>query len=80
VNVIWLDDQGACLFSERLDQGRLVWPSPAQGRTSITSAELDPGYVRRPEGVELGHDELLLELPPCTQHRLTGSHFNAIPW
>ncbi len=40
VKVIWFDGQGACLFSKRLEQGRFVWPSPAQGRVSITSAQL----------------------------------------
>lgn len=37
VKVIWFDGQGACLFSKRLERGRFVWPSPAQGRVSVTS-------------------------------------------
>jgi transposase len=40
LKVIWFDGQGACLFSKRLEQGRFVWPSPADGRVSITSAQL----------------------------------------
>ncbi len=40
VKVIWFDGQGACLFSKRLERGRFVWPSPAQGRVSVTSAQL----------------------------------------
>jgi transposase len=40
VKVIWFDGQGACLVSTRLEQGRFVWPSPADGRVSITSAQL----------------------------------------
>jgi len=40
VKVIWFDGPGACLFAKRLEQGRFVWPSPAQGRVSITSAQL----------------------------------------
>jgi transposase len=40
VKVIWFDGQGACLFSKRLECGRFVWPSPAQGRVSVTSAHL----------------------------------------
>jgi transposase len=40
VKVIWFDGQGACLFSKRLEHGRFVWPSPAQGRVLITSAQL----------------------------------------
>ena len=40
VKVIWFDGQGACLFAKRLEHGKFVWPSPAQGRVSITSAQL----------------------------------------
>ena len=40
VKVIWFDGQGACLFSKRLERGRFAWPSPAQGRVSVTSAQL----------------------------------------
>ena len=40
VKVIWYDGQGACLFSKRLERGRFIWPSPAQGRLSITPAQL----------------------------------------
>ncbi|WP_282610984.1 IS66 family insertion sequence element accessory protein TnpB [Pelagibius sp. Alg239-R121] len=40
LKVIWFDGQGACLFSKRLEAGKFVWPSPAQGRVSITSAQL----------------------------------------
>jgi len=29
-----------CLFSKRLERGRFVWPSPAQGRVSVTPAQL----------------------------------------
>lgn len=40
VKVIWFDGQGACLFSKRLEKGRFVWPSPADGKMSVTSAQL----------------------------------------
>ena len=40
VKVIWFDGQGACLFSKRLERGRFVWPSPVQGRVSVTPARL----------------------------------------
>ena len=40
VKVVWFDGQGACLFSKRLERGRFVWPSPAQGRVSVTPAQL----------------------------------------
>jgi transposase len=40
IKVIWWDGQGACLFSKRLERGRFVWPSVADGKLSITSAQL----------------------------------------
>ena len=40
VKLVWFDGQGACLFSKRLERGRFVWPSPAQGRVSVTPAQL----------------------------------------
>ena len=58
VKVVWFDGQGACLFSKRLERGRFMWPSPAQGRVSVTSAQLSmllegidwraPRYTWRP--------------------------------
>ena len=40
IKVIWWDGQGACLFSKRLEQGRFVWPSAADGKVVISSAQL----------------------------------------
>jgi len=40
VKVLWWDGQGMCLFSKRLERGSFVWPSPADGRISITQAQL----------------------------------------
>ncbi len=40
IKVIWFDGQGACLFSKRLEKGRFVWPSPADGKVSVTPAQL----------------------------------------
>lgn len=40
IKVIWWDGQGACLFSKRLEHGRFVWPSPADGKVSVTPAQL----------------------------------------
>ena len=65
VKVIWFDGQGACL-SAALERGRFVWPSPAQGRVSVTPAQLSmllegivwtpsAGQVRsRPSGTPTG--------------------------
>jgi transposase len=40
VKVIWFDGQGACLFSKRLEKGRFVWPSAAQGKVTLSPAQL----------------------------------------
>ncbi len=40
IKVIWWDGQGACLFSKRLEKGRFVWPSPADGKVSVTPAQM----------------------------------------
>jgi transposase len=40
IKVVWWDGQGACLFAKRLERGRFVWPSPANGKVAITAAQL----------------------------------------
>jgi transposase len=32
--------QGACLFSKRLEKGRLVWPSAKDGKIALTPSQL----------------------------------------
>lgn len=48
IKVLWHDGQGACLFSKKLERGRFIWPSPADGAVTITSAQL--GYLL--EGID----------------------------
>ena len=43
IKVIWHDGQGMCLFSKRLERGRFLWPSMADGTVTISSAQL--GYL-----------------------------------
>ena len=43
IKVIWHDGQGACLFTKKLERGRFVWPSAADGTVVITPAQL--GYL-----------------------------------
>ena len=43
LKVIWHDGQGACLFMKRLERGRFLWPSQADGAVTISSAQL--GYL-----------------------------------
>ena len=40
LKVIWFDGQGACLFSKRLEKGRFVWPSPADGKVCVSAAQM----------------------------------------
>ena len=40
IKIVWWDGQGACLFSKRLERSRFVWPSPADGRVTVTPAQL----------------------------------------
>lgn len=53
IKVIWHDGQGACLFSKRLERGRFLWPSPADGVVTITPAQL--GYLL--EGIDWRHPQ-----------------------
>ena len=48
IKVLWHDGQGACLFSKKLERGRFIWPSPADGVITITPAQL--GYLL--EGID----------------------------
>ncbi len=48
VKIIWHDGQGACVFTKRLERGRFIWPSPADGVITITPGQL--GYLL--EGID----------------------------
>lgn len=53
IKVLWHDGQGACLFSKRLERGRFLWPSAADGTVTITPAQL--GYLL--EGIDWRHPQ-----------------------
>jgi transposase len=40
IKVLWWDGQGLCLYAKRLEKGRFVWPSPADGVVALTPAQL----------------------------------------
>lgn len=40
LKIIWHDGQGACLFMKRLERGRFLWPSMADGVVTISVAQL----------------------------------------
>ena len=48
IKILWHDNQGMCLFVKRLEAGRFVWPSPAEGVVTITPGQL--GYLL--EGID----------------------------
>ena len=48
LKVLWHDGQGMCLFAKRLERGRFIWPSPANGIVTISLAQL--GYLL--EGID----------------------------
>lgn len=48
IEVLWHGGQGHCLFAKRLERGRFIWPSPADGTVMITPAQL--GYLL--EGID----------------------------
>jgi transposase len=59
IKIIWHDGQGACLFTKRLERGRFIWPSMADGVVSISVAQMsyllsgidwrNPQHTWRPE-------------------------------
>ena len=48
IKCLWSDGQGLCLFAKRLERGRFLWPSTADGVVTISTAQL--GYLL--EGID----------------------------
>jgi transposase len=40
IKILWHDGLGMSLYAKRLERGRFIWPSPADGEVAITSAQL----------------------------------------
>ena len=65
LKVIWHDGQGACLFTKRLERGRFIWPSPAEGvvtisrRSSVISCPGSTGGTHKRRGGRHRSDEAL---------------------
>ena len=43
VKILWHDGLGMSLFARRLERGRFLWPSPADGCVAISASQL--GYM-----------------------------------
>ena len=53
VKVLWHDGLGLSLYAKRLEKGRFLWPSAAEGVVAITPAQL--GYLL--EGIDWRHPQ-----------------------
>ena len=40
IKILWHDGIGMSLYAKRLERGRFIWPSPADGTLAITPAQL----------------------------------------
>jgi transposase len=40
IKILWHDGLGMSLYAKRLERGRFIWPSPADGSVAITAAQL----------------------------------------
>ena len=40
IKVLWHDGLGTSLYAKRLERGRFIWPSAADGAAAITAAQL----------------------------------------
>jgi len=62
IKIIWHDGLGMSLYAKRLEKGRFIWPSPADGVVAISPAQLaymldgidwrNPRLTFRPERAE----------------------------
>lgn len=53
IKILWHDGLGMSLYAKRLERGRFIWPSPADGAVVITPAQL--GYLL--EGIDWRHPQ-----------------------
>ena len=42
IKILWHDGLGMSLYAKRLEKGRFIWPSPADGVVAISAAQLAP--------------------------------------
>ena len=65
LKIIWHDGQASNLYVRRLERGRFLWPSPADGVVAITPAQMGyllSGHRLAQPGRELASDGDWIEL------------------
>jgi len=40
IKILWHDGLGVSLYAKRLERGRFIWPTPADGAVSVSAAQL----------------------------------------
>nr|WP_321985261.1 IS66 family insertion sequence element accessory protein TnpB [uncultured Lichenicoccus sp.] len=53
VKVLWHDGLGMSLYAKRLERGRFIWPTPADGTVAISASQL--AYML--EGIDWRHPQ-----------------------
>jgi transposase len=53
IKILWHDGLGMSLYAKRLERGKFIWPSPADGVVVITPAQL--AYML--EGIDWRHPQ-----------------------
>ena len=48
IKIVWHDGIGMSLYAKRLERGRFLWPSPADGIVAISASQL--AYMARVHG------------------------------
>jgi transposase len=54
LKILWHDGVGMSLYAKRLEHGKFIWPSPANGVVAISAAQL--GYML--DGIDWRHPRL----------------------
>lgn len=53
MKALWHDGVGMSLYVKRLEHGRFIWPTPADGAVAISAAQLGYLFNDTPETVDI---------------------------
>jgi transposase len=65
LKIIWHDGLGMWLYAKRLERGRFIWPSPADGVVAISAAQLAYMLVRPGSGAATTPCSCSASRPAC---------------